>query len=296
MRTPLQRWLLLPTQIAVMIAFALVAASFSVPAASAQDQDLALPPCGEVLGLGDLTVSCLRVVNAGSPEAGPIDVYVGDAAVVEGLEYGMATEFAAIPSASQQIRIVPAGTPVDEATLDSTEDLQPGGAYQLTVSGLTVEELSSWISGVDVSPTTASHARVRVVHASPDLGAINVSTGEGDVPFENIESGSQSGYVEFPAEPRDFQLRISGEDTLLLETADPIQLEEGKNYDIYVLGESEAGTLEMVTYEAEVGIAGEATPAAVATPVAAAASTPVALDEPGDQTPAATPEESDDDQ
>src|SRR5690606_1385676 len=125
------------------------------------------------------------------------------------------------------------------------------------------------------SPTTAEHARVRVVHASPDLGAINVSTGEGDVPFENIESGNQSGYVEFPAEPRDFQLRISGEDTLLLETADPIQLEEGKNYDIYVLGESEAGTLEMVTYEAEVGIAGEATPAAVATPVAAAASTPV---------------------
>lgn len=296
MRVPLQRWFLLPTQIAIMIAFALVAASFSVPAARAQDQEIAIPPCGEVFGIGDIAVSCLRVVNAGSPDAGPVDVYVGDAAVVEGLEYGMATEFAAIPSDSQQIRIVPAGTSVDEATLDSMEELQPGGAYQLTVSGLTVEELSSWLSGVDVSPTTAGHARVRVVHASPDLGAVDVSTGEGEVPFEAIELGSQSGYVEFPAEPTAFQLRMNGEDTLLLETPEPVQLEEGKLYDIYALGESEAGTLELVVFEAEVGTAGEATPAAVASPVTAAASTPVVLDEPGEQTPAATPEETEDDQ
>jgi hypothetical protein len=286
---------LLPTQIAIAVAIALVTASLSFPVVSAQDQEIAIPPCGEVFGIGDVAVSCLRAVNAGSAEAGPVDVYVGDAVVVEGLEYGMATEFAAIPSDTQQIRVVPAGTAVDEATIEFNDQLQPGGAYQLTVMGLTVEELSSWISGVDISPLESGRARVRVVHASPDLGAVDVSTGEGEIPFENIELGNQSGYVDLTADSYLFQLRQTGEDTLLLETAEEVQLEEGKIYDIYAMGASEAGTLELIIFEAEVGIAGDATPAAVSSPVAAAASTPVSV-EPGEQTPAVTPEETDDDQ
>ena len=280
--------LLLPARTAVALALVLVVAGLSAPGTRAQNQEIAIPPCAEVFAIGDIAQSCLRVVNAGSPDVGPVDVYVGNAVVAEGLEYGQATEFTAIPSASQQIRAVPAGTPVEQATADLTEELQPGAAYQMTVTGLTNEELSSWLSGVDVTALPAGQARVRVVHASSDLEQIDVSTGQAQVPFEGVEFGNQSGYVPMEATDQTFQVRQSGQDTLLVETPQPVTLEEGMNYDIYVIGQSEAGTLEMVVFVAEVGTAGDATPAAVSTPVAAVGGTPIVVT-PGAETPAATP-------
>lgn len=279
-----------PLHVALAMALAFVLASVGLPTPRAQAQDLAVPACAEVFDLGEATQACLRVVNAGAEEVGPVDVYVGDTVVAEAVEYGQATAFTAIPSESQQLRAVPAGGTVDEAVIDFTEELQPGGAYQLVVMGLTTEELSSWLSGVDVSLLPEGQARVRAVHASPDLDAIDVAVTPDAVPFEGIELGSQSGYVPFEAGEYTFQLRQSGENTLLLETPDPIPVEEGMNYDIIVIGESEAGTLQMVVYSAEVGVAGDATPAAMLTPVSAVGGTPVAVT-PGAETPAPNPEE-----
>ena len=252
---------------------------------------MAIPACAEVFDWEIATASCLRVVNAGAEAAGPVDVYVGDVVIAEGIEYGQATEFAAIPGDAQQMRVVPAGGAVEDATLDLTEDLQPGGAYQLTVSGLTSDDLSSWLSGVDVTPLPENQARVRVVHASPDLGEVDVAVASDGVPFEGIELGNQSGYVPFEAGDFTFQVRQAGQDTLLLENPEPLSLEPGMNYDIYVMGQSEDGTLAMVVYAAEVGfgLAGDMTTADVATPVLAVGDTPVEVT-PGEQTPAADPE------
>lgn len=279
-------WIVYVVQLSLAIALAFVVTSVSAPASRAQD--VAFPACGDVFGLDAATGACLRVVNASSQDAGPVDVYVGDSLVAENVKYGQATDFTAIPSQSQQLRVVPTGNAVDEATVDFTNDLQPGGAYQLTVSGLTNADLSSWLSGVDVSPLPADQARVRVVHASPDLGPIDVAVDANTVPFENIELGSQSGYVPFNAGDFNFYVRQSDNNTLLLQTPQPIQIEAGMNYDIYIIGQSDAGTLEMVVFAAEVGTAASATPAANVTPVVAIGATPVTV-APGSETPVPTP-------
>lgn len=285
------RWVGLPARFALTTAMAVGLASVSLPASTMSAQELAVPACAEVFELEIATASCLRVVNAGAQTAGPVDVYVGDVVIAEGIEYGQATEFAAIPGEAQQIRVVPAGGAVADATVDLGENLQPGGAYQLTVSGLTSDDLSSWISGVDVSPLPEGQARVRVVHASPDLGEVDVAVTSDSVPFEGINLGNQSGYVPFEAGDFIFQVRQAGQNTLLLENPDPVTLEPGTNYDIYVMGQSEAGTLAMVVYAAEVGfgLAGDMTTADVATPVLAVGDTPIEIT-PGEQTPAAEPE------
>lgn len=291
MNSPITRWSGLPSRFVLTTALALGLASVSLPASTTSAQELAIPACAEVFDLEIATASCLRVVNASTEAAGPVDVYVGDAAIAQGIEYGQATEFAAIPGDAQDIRVVPAGGAVEDATLDLNEDLQPGGAYQLTVSGLTNDDLSSWLSGVDVSPLPEDQARVRVVHASPDLGEVDVAVASDGVPFEGIELGNQSGYVPFEAGDFTFQVRQAGQDTLLLENPDPLTLEPGMNYDIYVMGQSENGTLAMVVFAAEVGfgIAGDMTTADVATPVLAVGDTPIEVT-PGEQTPAAEPE------
>jgi hypothetical protein len=244
--------------------------------------------CGQVLGIGDPAQSCLRVVNAAT-DGGPIDVYLGDAVIAQQVDYGQATEFAAVPSGSQRLRVVAAGGPVDQAAIDMTQDLRAGNAYQLTVVGLTRDDVAPWLSGVAVAPLPENQARVRVVHASPDSGPIDVAVAGGPTPFAAIDLGSQSGYVIFGTGTVRFQLRLSGSDTLLLTTPD-VEIEPGTNYDLYVIGESTAGTLELVIFTTEVGVATTATPetAAVITPIVAVASTPIVVT-PGAETPEPTP-------
>lgn len=284
----LNRWLAHSARVALGVLMALVLAGVGLPAASAQGDNLAVPACNDVLKLGQATTdACLRVVNAGSPDAGPIDVYLGDQKIVDALEYGKATDFVAVPSESQRLRVVGAGTAVDQAVFDWTENLRPGAAYQLTVSGLEQQGLSPWLSGVDLTPLPAGKARVRVVQASPDTGPVDVAV-EGDrTPFAGIDLGSQSGYVPFDAWQYTFELRLSGSDTLLVTTP-PVQIEEGKNYDIYVMGLSKGGTLALVIFSTDVGLATNATPAVNETPIIAVGATPV-LVTPGAETPVPTP-------
>lgn len=256
--------------------------------------------CSETLGLGEATDSCLRVIHA-SPDAGPVDVYIGDSPIAEGLEFGDASEFTAAPNGDQQLRVVAAGQSVDQAIIDVTQSLTSGGAGQVLISGM-ADDLQAPIMGVDLRELPANQVRVRVVHASPDLDAINVTIAGGQTPFEGIDFRNASGYVVFDAGTATFQLRESGADTLLLEAAD-VPLEPGMVYDIIAIGQSEDGTLQMVVYQANAGTleggaatpiagtptaAGGATPAAAATPVVAVGSTPV-VEEAGEATPAATP-------
>lgn len=260
-------------------------------------------PCGEVLGLGEAVGTCLRVVHA-SPDAGPVDVYVGEAPIAQGLAYGAFTEFAAAPGAQQQLRVVPAGGPLDQAVLDSNQDFGDGQAYQMTIAGLAAEgaaePLTAWLAGVDLTPLPENQARVRVVHASPDTEPIDVAVAGGPTPFDAIQYGSQSGYVAFDAGTYTFQLRLNDGNTLLLE-APEVQLQPGMVYDVYAIGQSENGTLQMMVLATQAEIqrgalaaAGtpivtpRATPAAEATPVIAVGATPV-LATPGAATPAATP-------
>src|SRR5919107_1591986 len=50
--------------------------------------------CSATLGVGQPTDSCLRVINA-APDAGPLDVYIGEAPVAEGLAFVAPSTFAA---------------------------------------------------------------------------------------------------------------------------------------------------------------------------------------------------------
>jgi hypothetical protein len=256
-------------------------------------------PCSQTLGIGQPTDSCLRVIHA-APDAGPVDVYIGESPIAQGLEVGSSSAFTAAPNGEQQLRIVPAGAPVDQAVIDMTQGLTSGSAAQIVVSGLG-QDVQATIAGVDLRALPQNQARVRVVHASPDLDAIDVSIAAGPTPFQGIEFRSQSGYVVFDAGTYGFQLRESGNNTLLLEALD-VPIEAGMVYDIFAIGQSENGTLQMMILNANAGVlAGPsatpvaatpattaATPAAMATPVIAVGSTPV-VEIPGEATPAATP-------
>lgn len=259
-------------------------------------------PCSQTLGMGQPSDACVRIVHA-SPDAGAVDVYVGETPISQGLQFGASSTFAPAANGEQQIRVVPAGGAVDQAVIDTTQELTNDDAYQVTVTGLSADDdLEATVTGVDLRPLPANQARVRVVHASPDLDAVDVAVAGGETPFEEIEYRGESGYVVVDAGMYTFQLREAEGDTLLLEAPD-VQIEAGMVYDIVAIGQSEDGTLQMAVFNAAASVvtgqaaspvaatpaAGQqATPAAPATPVAAVGSSPVVAT-PGAATPAATP-------
>jgi hypothetical protein len=214
------------------------------------------------------------VIHA-APEAGPVDVYVGDAAVARGVAYGTATGFAAVPNGRQQLRVVPAGAAVDQAIVDMTQGVTAGSATQLMVSGV-ADDLQATLAGVDLRALPEHQARVRVVNASPDLGAIDVAVAGGSTPFEAIAFRDQSGYVVFDAGPYAFQLWQSGGDAVLLEVP-AVPIEPGTVYDVVVFGQSGSGTVQVVVLDAAAGMltGPSATPIA-ATPATALLATPAA--------------------
>jgi hypothetical protein len=255
-------------------------------------------PCSQTLGIGQSSDACLRVVHA-SPDAGPVDVYLGESPVIQGLEFGLSTEFAPAASGEQQIRVVPAGGPLDQPAIDVTQELTAGQAYQITATGAS-DDLQATVNEMDLSPLPEGQGRMRVIHASPDTDAIDVAIAGGPVPFEDIEYRGASGYQTLDAGSYNLQVRTAEDDTILLE-APPVNVEAGKVYDVFAIGRGEDGTLQAVVLEAAGAVrAGQAatpiagtpvpaaSPAAAATPVVAVGASPV-VETPGAATPAATP-------
>jgi hypothetical protein len=223
------------------------------------------PPCAEVLGLdGAGSDACIRLVHA-APDAPPIDVYLNDAQIAQGLEYGTATEYAATPSgAGRGIRVTAQDAPVEEATIDTGLDFDPGQAYEILINGAG-EDLGLTITGTDLRPVAEGQSRVRIIHASPDAGAVDIGVeGREENLFEGVDFGDATNYIILDAGDYPIEVRPGGEDMTVALQSD-ITLEEGVVYDLVVLGRPSDQSLALLALTAEVPIQiGEvATPEAV---------------------------------
>jgi hypothetical protein len=212
------------------------------------------PSCAEVLGLeGSSSDACVRMVHA-APDAPPADIYLNDAEIAQNLEFGTATEYVTVPSGDGRgVRVTATGTPVEEAIIDTSLDFDPGQAYEILVTG-GGDDLEATITGTDLRPLAEGQARVRVIHASPDAGAVDIGVkGSEDNIFEGVDFRDATDYVVLDAGDYSLEVRPGGEDmTVALET--DATFEEGVTYDLVALGRPEDQTLTLLTLMAEVPI------------------------------------------
>src|SRR5215218_5153667 len=212
------------------------------------------PSCAEVLGLeGSSSDACVRLVHT-APDAPPVDVYLNDAEIAQNLEFGTATEYVTVPSGDGRgVRVTATGTPVEEAVIDTTLDFDPGQAYEILVTG-GGDDLEATITGTDLRPLAEGQARVRVIHASPDAGAVDIGVkGSEDNLFEGIDFRDATDYVVVDAGDYALEVRPGGEDmTVALET--DATFEEGVTYDLIALGRPDDQTLTLLALMAEVPI------------------------------------------
>jgi hypothetical protein len=212
------------------------------------------PPCAEVLVLeGAGSDACIRLVHA-APDGPPVDIYANDAQIAQGLEFGTATEYALVPSGGGRgMRVVAAGTPVEEAIIDARLDFDPGQAYVLLVTGAG-DDLELTIAGTDLRPLAADQARVRVIHASPEAGAVDIGLeGSEENLFEGIDFRDATDYLVLDAGDHSLEVRPGGEDMTVALRSDAT-LEEGVTYDLVAVGRPDEQTLTLLALMAKVPI------------------------------------------
>ena len=230
------------------------------------------PPCTEVLDIaGSPEDACVRLVHA-APDAPAVDAYINDAQVAADLSFGTATEYAAVPSGGGRgVRVVAAGGNAEESVLDDSFDLDPGQAYEIVVQGGGTD-LGFNITGVDLRPVAEGQARLRVIHASPDAGAVNIGVeGRDDNLYEGVDFGNATDYVILDAGDYPIEVR-PGDDDMTVALRSDITLEEATVYDLVAIGRPDDRSLSLLVLTAPVAIqVGE-----MATPVAMEGDEPLA--------------------
>jgi hypothetical protein len=116
------------------------------------------------------------------------------------------------------------------------------------------DDLELTITGTDLRPLAAGQARLRLIHASPDAGAVDIGVeGSEDNLFEGVDFGDATDYVVLDAGDYAFEVRPGGEDMTVALQSDAT-LEEGVTYDLVALGRPEDQTLTLLALMAEVAI------------------------------------------
>ncbi|MBW3633620.1 MAG: DUF4397 domain-containing protein, partial [Chloroflexi bacterium] len=158
----------------------------------------------------------------------------------------------------RQIQIVPTGTAIADAVLDTRVDLAEGVAYEVAALGA-VDDLRLQVLPVDTRPIAENTSRLRVVHASPDAPAIDLALTGGDVVIEDVENREVSEYEVLPSNTYDLEARIAGTTDLALPLPGTVLI-PNTTYTVYVTGLVAEGSLgaTLVPVFVAPGIAGTA--------------------------------------
>jgi Domain of unknown function (DUF4397) len=212
------------------------AGSSTAPAANAADErDRAL----------------VRIVHA-VPAAPAIDVLADQNTVASNVRYKTATPYKEVP-ADQDDFVVRAG---DKTLAQNSESIMSGRHYTLIV--LPANRMATDATGREkVRASDASEqpahlqvvndnlemppegkARVRVIHASPDVETVDIFAQASDKPlFDDIDFNEISGYEN--VDPTVGKLELKANDGKQVVARPDVKLEAGKNYTIVVTGRAE---------------------------------------------------------
>lgn len=208
-------------------------------------------PCADVLGLqGGAEDACIRIVHA-SPDTGAVDVYLNDSPVAKDLAYGNSTDFVVLPAGDgRKVQVTTAGkTPGDGDLLDADIDLDGQNAYEVVVTG-NADDLAATKAKLDLSPLPAGQARLRIVHASPDSGGVNVAVAEGQTLFEGIAFRDVTDYKTIDAGT--YKLQVKKDDMIAL--AGDATFDAGTVYDVIVIGRTGDNSLALLLLTAQASV------------------------------------------
>ena len=148
------------------------------------------------------TTAELRVVHA-SPDAPNVDVLVDNTVALTNVAYKGVSTYLPVPSGNRNLKVRATGTTT--VVIDATPTLDEGSAYTVIATG-PVASIAPLLLTDDLTSPAAGNVRVRLVHASPAAGNVDIYvTGTTDdltaatPTLANVAFRAVSDYLEVPA-------------------------------------------------------------------------------------------------
>jgi uncharacterized protein DUF4397 len=227
------------------------------------------PPAKEVEQRGRTLV---RIIHA-LPGSLALDMFADEAKAFASITYKTVTPYkelsgtlpptppvAEIPAPSpNRLQVVFRIRQVAQETMpplaEAIQVLTPGNHYTVIVlPNGEGKKASLKVTSDDLTPAPSEKARVRVIHASPDAGEVDVYAKERDKAlFDGVNFESEVGYKEVEPMTATLEVRRKGQKSMLATTSN-VKWEAGKTYTIVVTGRVKAAPkLEAVTVEDQLG-------------------------------------------
>ena len=170
---------------------------------------LALGGCGETTGPELLLDSTVRVLHA-APETPRLEVVLDDELRTV-LDYAEVSDHITMEGGSEPLRLVAEGE--TEALIDLDSDFESGRQYTVLAAGRQ-DEILPVVLIDDPTPADTGETRLRVVHAAPTAGVVDVYVSEPGTALETespdaaaVAFGEASDYMVM--ESRTYQVRVT---------------------------------------------------------------------------------------
>ncbi|HJP95133.1 MAG TPA: DUF4397 domain-containing protein [Pyrinomonadaceae bacterium] len=211
--------------------------STAPPAKEAQQRDQAL----------------VRVINA-APGANAIDVFADDQKVFESVSFKSVTPYKELSDNRHTFRVRQAGKDSDQPIAENSEGLSGGRHYTILVMPGTNDKTTVSVLSDNITGTSPDKAEVRVIHASPDAGEVDVVDKSGNKKlFSGVNFERETNYMALDPTKTTLEVRPEGQDKAVL-TVPNANFEKGKYYTIVVTG-TQKGTpkLQALMIEDQLG-------------------------------------------
>jgi hypothetical protein len=180
-----------------------------------------------------------------SPDAPNVDVYVNGEPALTDVPYTTVSSSLSLPAGTQQVTVYATGdtsNPVNDAPVK----LASGGAYTIAAVGLVTDgSITAQVYQDDLRAPSAGNAKVRVVHASPDAGPVDVIPRGGDPLVEGLAFPDDTPYAEVSAGTYTLDVNAAGTNQTVLTVPDAA-LASGGVYSAFAVGTVYADSLDVL--------------------------------------------------
>ena len=204
-----------------------------------------------------------------APDAPNVDVSVNGDPVLTDVPYTTVSGYLSLPAGTQQVTVYATGD-TTSPVIDTPVELAAGGAYTVAAVGLVADEsLTAQVYEDDLRSPASGNAKVRVVHASPDAGPVDVVPRGGQALVSGLTFPEASPYAEVPAGTYTLDVNAAGTKKTALRVPEA-KLASGGVYSAFAVGTTFADSLNVLLVQDEAGTGASAS--SMASPSASATS------------------------
>ena len=226
---------------------------------------LAVPALAQGRGEAQVRVAHL------SPDAPNVDVYVNGEPALTDVPYTTVSSYLSLPAGTQQVTVYATGD-TSNPVIDAPVKLAAGGAYTIAAVGLVTDgSIAAEVYQDDLRAPSEGNAKVRVIHASPDAGPVDVVPRGGDPLVTDLAFPDDTPYAEVPGGTYTLDVNAAGTNQTVL-TAPDAKLASGGVYSAFAVGTVYADSLDVLLVQDSASTGATASASASATASASAPS------------------------